>query len=150
MFCHTESRLGPVSYTHLDVYKRQVWNGLTDVDHPTQALADVMTIEENINKPLNQMRLAFCGDTRNNVAYCLMYICAKMGMSYIGFGPQELAPAPEVLARCEAVAEETGATFTISSNPAVLEGADAIYTDIWASMGEEDKIPCLLYTSRCV
>ena len=91
-----------------------VWNGLTDVDHPTQALADVMTIEENINKPLNQVRLAFCGDTRNNVAYCLMYICAKMGMSYIGFGPQELAPAPEVLARCEAVAEETGATFTLS------------------------------------
>ncbi len=118
-----------------------VWNGLTDVDHPTQALADIMTIEENISKPLNQVKLAFCGDTRNNVAYCLMYICAKMGMSYVGFGPQELAPAPEVLARCEAVARETGATFTISSNPAVLAGADAIYTDIWASMGEEDKIP---------
>lgn len=118
-----------------------VWNGLTDVDHPTQALADIMTIEENISKPLNRVKLAFCGDTRNNVAYCLMYICAKMGMSYVGFGPQELAPAPEVLARCEAVARETGATFTISSNPAVLAGADAIYTDIWASMGEEDKIP---------
>ena len=118
-----------------------VWNGLTDVDHPTQALADIMTIEENISKPLNQVKLAFCGDTRNNVAYCLMYICAKMGMSYVGFGPQELAPAPKVLARCEAVARETGATFTISSNPAVLAGADAIYTDIWASMGEEDKIP---------
>lgn len=118
-----------------------VWNGLTDVDHPTQALADVMTIEENVSKPLNQVKLVFCGDTRNNVAYCLMYICAKMGMSYVGFGPQELAPAPEVLARCEAVAKETGATFTISSNPAVLAGADAIYTDIWASMGEEDKIP---------
>ena len=118
-----------------------VWNGLTDVDHPTQALADIMTIEENVSKPLNQVKLAFCGDTRNNVAYCLMYICAKMGMSYVGFGPQELAPEPEVLARCEAVARETGATFTISSNPAVLAGADAIYTDIWASMGEEDKIP---------
>ena len=118
-----------------------VWNGLTDVDHPTQALADIMTIEENISKPLNQVKLAFCGDTRNNVAYCLMYICAKMGMSYVGFGPQELAPAPKVLALCEAVARETGATFTISSNPAVLAGADAIYTDIWASMGEEDKIP---------
>ena len=118
-----------------------VWNGLTDVDHPTQALADIMTIEENVSKPLNQVKLVFCGDTRNNVAYCLMYICAKMGMSYVGFGPQELAPAPEVLARCEAVARETGATFTISSNPAVLAGADAIYTDIWASMGEEDKIP---------
>lgn len=118
-----------------------VWNGLTDVDHPTQALADIMTIEENVSKPLNQVKLVFCGDTRNNVAYCLMYICAKMGMSYVGFGPQELAPAPEVLVRCEAVARETGATFTISSNPAVLAGADAVYTDIWASMGEEDKIP---------
>ena len=59
-----------------------VWNGLTDVDHPTQALADVMTIEENVHKPLNQVRLVFCGDTRNNVAYCLMYICAKLGRQW--------------------------------------------------------------------
>lgn len=118
-----------------------VWNGLTDVDHPTQALADVMTIEENVHKPLNQVRLAFCGDTRNNVAYCLMYICAKLGISYVGFGPRELAPAAAVLERCEAAAKDTGATFTISDNPAVLEGADAVYTDIWASMGEEDQIP---------
>jgi len=118
-----------------------VWNGLTDVDHPTQALADIMTVEEYVHKPLNEVKLAFCGDTRNNVAYCLMYICAKLGIHYVGFGPKELAPAKEVLDRCLEAAKETGATFTISDDPAVLDGADVLYTDIWASMGEEDKIP---------
>ena len=118
-----------------------VWNGLTDVDHPTQALADIMTVEEYVHKPLSEVKLAFCGDTRNNVAYCLMYICAKLGIHYVGFGPKELAPAKEVLDRCLASAKETGATFTISDDPAVLDGADVLYTDIWASMGEEDKIP---------
>lgn len=118
-----------------------VWNGLTDIDHPTQALADIMTIEENIDKPISDVKLVFCGDTRNNVAYCLMYIAAKLGMHYVGFGPKELAPAAEVLARCEAVAKETGAKFTITDDKAALQGADALYTDIWASMGEEAKIP---------
>ena len=61
-----------------------VWNGLTDVDHPTQALADILTLMENTKKPLNKCKLVFCGDTRNNVAYCLMYICAKLGMHYVG------------------------------------------------------------------
>ena len=118
-----------------------VWNGLTDVDHPTQALADIMTVEEYVHKPLNEVKLVFCGDTRNNVAYCLMYICAKLGMHYVGFGPKELAPAAEVLDRCLEAAKETGAQFTISDDPAALDGADVLYTDIWASMGEEDKIP---------
>ncbi len=118
-----------------------VWNGLTDVDHPTQALADIMTVEEYVHKPLSEVKLAFCGDTRNNVAYCLMYICAKLGIHYVGFGPKELAPAREVLDRCLEAAKETGAVFTISDDPAVLDGADVLYTDIWASMGEEDKIP---------
>ena len=118
-----------------------VWNGLTDVDHPTQALADIMTVEEYVHKPLNEVKLVFCGDTRNNVAYCLMYICAKLGMHYVGFGPKELAPAKEVLDRCLEAAKETGARFTISDDPAALDGADVLYTDIWASMGEEDKIP---------
>ena len=67
-----------------------VWNGLTDVDHPTQALADILTLMENTKKPLNKCKLVFCGDTRNNVAYCLMYICAKLGMHYVGWGPKEL------------------------------------------------------------
>lgn len=62
-----------------------VWNGLTDVDHPTQALADILTLMENTKKPLNKCKLVFCGDTRNNVAYCLMYICAKLGMHYVGW-----------------------------------------------------------------
>ena len=63
-----------------------VWNGLTDVDHPTQALADVMTLRENTKKPLDQCKIVFCGDTRNNVAYCLMYICCKLGIDYYGWG----------------------------------------------------------------
>lgn len=118
-----------------------VYNGLTDIDHPTQALADVLTIMEHVNKPLSQCKLVFCGDTRNNVAYCLMYICAKLGMHYCGFGPKELYPAEEVLARCAEAAAVSGAVIEVSDDPAVLKGADAVYTDIWASMGEEDLIP---------
>ena len=118
-----------------------VWNGLTDVDHPTQALADVLTIRENVKKPLSECKLVFCGDTRNNVAYCLMYICAKLGMHYVGYGPGELAPAKDVMERCLAVAADTGATIEYSDDPACVKGADALYTDIWASMGEEALIP---------
>ncbi|MBR5429986.1 MAG: ornithine carbamoyltransferase [Firmicutes bacterium] len=118
-----------------------VFNGLTDVDHPTQALADIMTMEEHIDKPLSQCKLVFCGDTRNNIAYCLMYICAKLGMHYVGYGPQELRAADEVLARCAEVAKETGAVIECTDDPAALKGADAFYTDIWASMGEEHLIP---------
>ena len=118
-----------------------VWNGLTDVDHPTQALADVMTIEEYVAKPLNKVKLIFCGDTRNNVAYCLMYIAAKMGMHYVGYGPQELAADPKVMAACQEIAKDTGAVLEHCSDDSCLAGADVLYTDIWASMGEEDKIP---------
>ena len=118
-----------------------VYNGLTDIDHPTQALADVLTVMENVNKPLTECKLVFCGDTRNNVAYCLMYICAKLGMHYCGYGPKALCPAPEVMARCKEAAAESGAVIEISDDPACLKGADAVYTDIWASMGEEDLIP---------
>ena len=118
-----------------------VFNGLTDVDHPTQALADIMTMEEHIAKPISQCKLVFCGDTRNNIAYCLMYICAKLGMHYVGYGPKELRAADEVLARCAEVAKETGAVIECTDDPEALKGADAFYTDIWASMGEEDLIP---------
>ena len=118
-----------------------VWNGLTDVDHPTQALADILTLMENTKKPLNQCKLVFCGDTRNNVAYCLMYICAKLGIHYVGWGPQELAPAKEVMDYCKKVGKETGAKVEFGQDLKLLKGADALYTDIWASMGEEDKIP---------
>ncbi len=118
-----------------------VWNGLTDVDHPTQILADIMTIEEHCKKPLNKVKMVFCGDIRNNMSYAWMYGCAKMGMHFVGYGPKELAADEQVLASAKAVAEQTGGTIEISHTADCLKGADVIYTDIWASMGEEDKIP---------
>lgn len=120
-----------------------VWNGLTDIDHPTQILADMLTIEEHVNKPLKDVKVVFCGDIRNNMSYAWMYGCAKMGMHYVAYGPDELAkdvPA-EVLHRVNDVAEVTGAKIEMTSDPACLIGADVIYTDIWASMGEESEIP---------
>lgn len=118
-----------------------VWNGLTDVDHPTQILADLMTIEEHINKPLNKVKVVFCGDTRNNMSYAWMYGCAKMGMSFVAYGPEELAPEKAIMDKVLKVAAETGASIEFSSDASSLDGADVIYTDVWASMGEEDQIP---------
>ncbi|MDO5491177.1 MAG: ornithine carbamoyltransferase, partial [Bacillota bacterium] len=120
-----------------------VWNGLTDVDHPTQILADLLTIEEHLAKPLRQCKVVFVGDIRNNMAYAWMYGCAKMGMSFVAYGPAELADQVdvEVVKRARAVAEETGASIEISSDIVSIKGADVLYTDIWASMGEEEQIP---------
>ena len=120
-----------------------VWNGLTDEDHPTQIIADIMTIEEHIDKPLNEVKVVFVGDIRNNMAYAWMYGCAKMGMKFAAYGPQELAEQVDasVLEKAGAAAAETGAEIVVSSDPECLKGADVIYTDIWASMGEEDQIP---------
>ena len=120
-----------------------VWNGLTDVDHPTQILADMLTIEEHIAKPLNKVKVVFVGDVRNNMSYAWMYGCAKMGMEFVAFGPEELCAQvdKDVIAKAEAVAAETGAKITVTSDEKYLKGSDVIYTDIWASMGEEDQIP---------
>ena len=120
-----------------------VWNGLTDVDHPTQILADLMTIEEHVAKPLSRVKVVFCGDIRNNMAYAWMYGCAKMGMHFVAYGPEELAAQVDanVITRAQAVAAETGAVIEIRSDAECLKGADVLYTDIWASMGEEDQIP---------
>ena len=120
-----------------------VWNGLTDVDHPTQILADLMTIEEKVAKPLNHVKVVFSGDIRNNMSYAWMYGCAKMGMHYVAYGPDELAAEldQEVMAKVQEVAAATGATIEVSSDPACLKGADVIYADVWASMGEEAEIP---------
>lgn len=118
-----------------------VWNGLTDVDHPTQILADFLTIEEHVAKPLNKVKLVFAGDIRNNMSYALMYGAAKTGMHFVGLGPKELAPDPKVLARAREAAQETGAVIEISDSLDAVRGADVIYTDVWASMGEEDQIP---------
>ncbi len=120
-----------------------VWNGLTDVDHPTQILADMLTMEEHIAKPLNKCKVVFVGDVRNNMAYAWMYGCAKMGMHFVAYGPQELCDQvdADTVARARAVAEDTGAVIEVSSDIASIKGADVLYTDIWASMGEEDQIP---------
>ena len=120
-----------------------VFNGLTDIDHPTQILADMMTMEEHISKPLKDCKVVFVGDVRNNMCYAWMYGCAKMGMTFVGYGPKVLVDSvdPKVLKRVERICAETGADVTLSSDPECLKGADVLYSDIWASMGEEDLIP---------
>ena len=120
-----------------------VWNGLTDVDHPTQILADMMTIEEHLAKPLSACKVVFVGDIRNNMAYAWMYGCAKMGMHFVAYGPAELQDQmdKDIIARARAVAEETGSVIEISSDISSIKDADVLYTDIWASMGEEEQIP---------
>lgn len=118
-----------------------VWNGLTDSDHPTQILADLLTMEEHISKPLNNTKVIFCGDIRNNMAYAWMYGCAKMGIHFVAYGPDELEVDGNVLEAAKKAAAETGAVIEVSSDPACLADADVIYTDVWASMGEEDQVP---------
>ena len=113
-----------------------VWNGLTDDYHPTQMLADVMTIKEEFGK-LKGIKLVFLGDARNNVANSLMVVSAKMGMNFTCCAPKELFPKEELVKKCKDIAKETGATITLTED--AIEGtkdADALYTDVWVSMGE--------------
>lgn len=117
-----------------------VWNGLTDADHPTQVLADFLTAQEHINKPLDKMIFVYAGDGRNNVANALMIGAAKMGMDFRILTPSELDPKEELVERCREVAKETGAKITITDS--INEGvkdADVIYTDVWVSMGEPEE-----------
>jgi ornithine carbamoyltransferase len=119
-----------------------VYNGLTDQDHPTQILADMLTIEEHVaGKPLSEVTVAFVGDTRNNMAYAWMYGAAKMGMNLVLVGPEKLAPAQSSFDAIREKAAASGAKVTYSDDLRSVAGADVVYTDIWASMGEEDKIP---------
>lgn len=118
-----------------------IWNGLTDIDHPTQILADLLTMEEHMAKPISKAKVVFCGDIRNNMSYAWMYGCAKMGMHFVAYGPDELKVDEDVLKRANLVAKETGAIIQVTSDKKCLKGADVIYTDIWASMGEEEQIP---------
>ena len=120
-----------------------VGNGLTDADHPTQILADMMTIEEHCHKPLNKIKVVFPGDVRNNMCYAWMIGAAKMGMHFVAMGPEELAKEmdQDLIRRVFATARENGGLIEITDNRNDLKGADVIYGDIWASMGEEDLIP---------
>ena len=120
-----------------------VFNGLTDADHPTQILADMLTIEEHLALPLNKVKVVFPGDVRNNMCYAWMYGCAKMGMHFVGIGPKSLIDGidQKVLQDVQQIATKTGAKIEITDDVKAVEGADVIYGDIWASMGEEDLIP---------
>ena len=115
-----------------------VWNGLTDLYHPTQILADMLTIKENLAKPLNKSKFVFVGDARNNMGNSLMIGAAKLGMHFVALAPKELWPEEELVNEMKEVAKGTGAVIEITDNidEAVIN-ADAIYTDVWVSMGEE-------------
>ena len=117
-----------------------VWNGLTTELHPTQMLADILTVEENFGT-LKGIKLVFMGDARNNVANSLMVVCAKMGMHFVACAPKHLWPAEDLIQKCQAIAEENGAILEFTED--VLEGtkdANVIYTDVWVSMGEPEEV----------
>lgn len=117
-----------------------VWNGLTTQFHPTQMLADVMTVEENFGH-LDGIKLVFMGDARNNVANSLMVVCAKMGMHFVACGPKELWPDKELVNKCKEIAKETNGSIEMTED--IMEAskdADVIYTDVWVSMGEPDDV----------
>lgn len=117
-----------------------VWNGLTDDDHPTQVLADFLTAMEHADKSLDHMKFAYVGDGRNNVANALLIGAVKVGMDFSIATPKELWPDEKLLSWAEKEAEKSGATVQITSNPIeAVRGCDVIYTDVWVSMGEEDK-----------
>ena len=118
-----------------------VWNGLTNEFHPTQILADFLTMQEHVDKPLNQVSYAYVGDARFNMGNSLMVGGAKMGMDVRIVAPKELWPAQELIDTCKEIAKETGATVTVTDNVEEgVKGCDLIYTDVWVSMGEPAEV----------
>jgi ornithine carbamoyltransferase len=118
-----------------------VWNGLTDEFHPTQILADFMTIQEHSTVPLNHISFAYLGDGRNNMANSLLVGGAKMGMDVRIIGPASLQPNPSLVEQCRKIAAETGAVITISDDvEKSVAGCDFLYTDVWVSMGEPGEV----------
>ncbi|MCF7954024.1 MAG: ornithine carbamoyltransferase [Spirochaetales bacterium] len=117
-----------------------VWNGLTDTYHPTQVLADLMTVMEHSDKPLNKMKMVFVGDARNNMGNSLMLGAAKMGMDFTSLAPRELQPDEKRLEELRKLGSKQGASIEVSDDiEKAVKGADIVYTDVWVSMGEEDK-----------
>lgn len=116
-----------------------VWNGLTDDYHPTQILADLLTIREQFGKDLKGRKFVYVGDGRNNMANSLMIGMTKMGIHMVILAPKSLWPKEELIKLCEGYAKESGASVTVTDDVNAVEGADVIYTDVWCSMGEEDK-----------
>ena len=117
-----------------------VWNGLTDLYHPTQMLADILTVKEEFGD-VRGRKLTFFGDARNNVANSLMIVCAKLGMHFCACGPKELMPSYELVAKCREVASKTGAEIELTDDIKIgAKDADVLYTDIWLSMGEPEEL----------
>ena len=115
-----------------------VFNGLTDLYHPTQALADFLTLQENFGD-VKGRTLCYVGDGRNNVARSLMIICSKLGTNFTNITPAELMPDNELQKKISPLAAQSGAVIKVTSDINEVKGADALYTDVWVSMGEEDK-----------
>ncbi len=117
-----------------------VWNGLTNEYHPTQILADFLTVQEHCGG-LKGKKLVYMGDARYNMGNSLMVGCAKMGMHFVACAPKKYFPDPALIATCQAIAKETGAVLEFHEDPAeAVKGADVIYTDVWVSMGEPDSV----------
>ncbi len=118
-----------------------VWNGLTNEFHPTQILADFLTMMEHCDKPLHQISFAFVGDAKNNVGNSLMVGAAKMGMDFRAGAPKSCQPDQKLVDECNNIAKETGAKITITDDVnAAVKGVDFIYTDVWVSMGEPESV----------
>jgi len=118
-----------------------VWNGLTDEFHPTQVLADFMTMMEHCDKPLNKMTFCYMGDARNNMGNSLMEGAAIMGMDFRAAAPKACQPTDELQAKCREIAKKTGAKITMTENvEEAVKGCDFLYTDVWVSMGEPDSV----------
>lgn len=114
-----------------------VWNGLTTEWHPTQMLADILTVQENFNYDIKGKTLVFMGDCKNNVARSLMVVCSKLGMNFVACGPEECMPADDVIEACKPIAEANGCTIKLTTDVKDgVTGADVLYTDVWVSMGE--------------
>ena len=117
-----------------------VWNGLTNEFHPTQILADFLTIQEHCGG-LKGKKLVYMGDARYNMGNSLMVGCAKMGMHFVACAPEKYFPDAALIAECQAIAMETGATLEFQTDPAkAVQGADVVYTDVWVSMGEPVEV----------
>lgn len=117
-----------------------VWNGLTNEAHPTQVLADFLTIKEKFGT-LKGIKLVYMGDARYNMGNSLMVGCAKMGMHFVACAPEKYFPDPELIKHCQKIAAETGAVLEFATDPAkAVAGAHVIYTDVWVSMGEDAKV----------
>lgn len=118
-----------------------VWNGLTNEFHPTQMIADMLTLEENFPEGTKGKKLVFMGDAENNVANSLMVVCAKLGLHFVACGPEERMPKADLVAICRKLARESGGSVTLTSSvEEACTGADVVYTDIWVSMGEPAEL----------